>query len=910
MKLALVLVSAVVLARPAMASTLNVPSQYADINSAINAATNGDTVLVADGTYTGSGNGGMVTAKAITLQSVNGAASTIVDLGSKYFLQVTGNMTISGFTFINSTSGVGVLKFYADATLQDSVFRNNNSGFNFVGAVSTQGGTQTITRCVFDHNTGLGALNANSTVTVVDSTFTNNTGAFGSGAIYANTATIHVTGSTFAGNQSYSNDNGGVGYLLNGTFTFSHCTFTNNSSQVYGGVFFCSAQGLDTLCAFDHSLLQGNSALRGGIGSAAGSSGVTTVRVVDSVIANNSATNDGAVIDVPSGGIAPVLQFTNVTFYNNAVTAVGSTQSGLFSASLATTLNLTNVILYSDNTPNAFSALAPLTAINVTTSDIAQGAYGTINADPQLTDPTNGDFTIGGHSPCAFTGTSVGAPADDYAGNAWVGGVSMGAYAATPLVASTVVVSAPSVATAGAAFFATVTVRDQYGQVFTGYAGTMHFTSTDAAAVLPADTTLTNGIGTITATLKTAGGQTLTATDTVSPSLTGTSANINVNPGAVSTLAVTAPAIVQAGAPFTITVTAMDVYGNVDTNYSGPVHASASDGAAVLPPDSSLSAGAATLAITLGTLGDQTITIVDSGAASPTGQAVINVVAAPLSDLTITKQHSGDFTIGQSGNYVITVANNGAAATAGAVTVTDQVPAGLVLTAMAGSGWVCDVGTATCTRSDALAVGASFSPITVTVSVTTNAAATITNIATVAGGGEGDATNDTAQDATIITGGTPDLTLALRHVLPFRVGQTDATYVITVSNSGRGSTFGDVTVVTAIPVGLSPHTLTGSGWTCDLAALTCSRSDVLAAASSYPDISLVMDVAGGETPVISTATVSGGGELTTDNDSATDTMDLIDAPAHGCSAVTADLSLVLAALLVATRLRRSAKSKG
>ncbi|HEY1433063.1 MAG TPA: hypothetical protein VGF39_15765 [Stellaceae bacterium] len=84
-------------------------------------------------------------------------------------------------------------------------------------------------------------------------------------------------------------------------------------------------------------------------------------------------------------------------------------------------------------------------------------------------------------------------------------------------------VSAPSAATAGTPFSVTVTALDQFGATFPGYAGTVHFTSTDGAAVLPANSTLTAGVGTFSATLNTAGNQTITATDTVTTSVTGTS---------------------------------------------------------------------------------------------------------------------------------------------------------------------------------------------------------------------------------------------------------------------------------------------------------------------------------------------------------------------------------------------------
>jgi fibronectin type 3 domain-containing protein len=60
----------------------------------------------------------------------------------------------------------------------------------------------------------------------------------------------------------------------------------------------------------------------------------------------------------------------------------------------------------------------------------------------------------------------------------------------------------------------------------------------------------------------------------------------------------------------------------------------------------------------------------------------------------------------------------------------------------------------TCTRSDALAPAASYPPITVTVNVASNAAASVTNTATVSGGGEVDSSNDTASDPTTVNPAT------------------------------------------------------------------------------------------------------------------------------------------------------------
>src|SRR5204863_287750 len=105
-------------------------------------------------------------------------------------------------------------------------------------------------------------------------------------------------------------------------------------------------------------------------------------------------------------------------------------------------------------------------------------------------------------------------------------------------------------ATAGTAFSFTVTALDQFNNTATGYGGTVHFTSSDAQAVLPVNSTLTSGTGSFSATVKTAGSQTITGTDTVTSSITGTSNSITVSPSAATHFAVSAPATATAGTAF------------------------------------------------------------------------------------------------------------------------------------------------------------------------------------------------------------------------------------------------------------------------------------------------------------------------------------------------------------------------
>ncbi len=96
------------------------------------------------------------------------------------------------------------------------------------------------------------------------------------------------------------------------------------------------------------------------------------------------------------------------------------------------------------------------------------------------------------------------------------------------MVATHFSVAAPGSVTAGTAFNFTVSALDASNAIVASYAGTVQFTSSDAQAVRPPNTPLTNGVGTFSASLKTSGNQTITATDVATPSITGTSNVITV----------------------------------------------------------------------------------------------------------------------------------------------------------------------------------------------------------------------------------------------------------------------------------------------------------------------------------------------------------------------------------------------
>ena len=143
------------------------------------------------------------------------------------------------------------------------------------------------------------------------------------------------------------------------------------------------------------------------------------------------------------------------------------------------------------------------------------------------------------------------------------------------------------------------------------------------------------------------------------------------------------------------------------------------------------------------------------------------------------------------------------------------------------------------------------------------------------------ATTATLQQVTGVQSGalcTPDMTLQKSHFGTFVRGST-ASFTIPVQNvSPYGPTSGVVTMNDTLPLGLSPASTSGTGWVCSAASQTvsCVRSDVLAANTAYPSITLNVNVMQTAPSVVTnTATISGGGEAYLGNDTATDTAQVI-----------------------------------
>jgi uncharacterized repeat protein (TIGR01451 family) len=124
----------------------------------------------------------------------------------------------------------------------------------------------------------------------------------------------------------------------------------------------------------------------------------------------------------------------------------------------------------------------------------------------------------------------------------------------------------------------------------------------------------------------------------------------------------------------------------------------------------------------------------------------------------------------------------------------------------------------------------------------------------------------------------PDPTIKKTHSGTFTRGQQGAQWTITVSNVGFGPTVGTVSVTDTLPNVQNPPVptaISGTGWTCVLATLTCTRTDALPSGSSYPPITLTVNIPNNiQNNFTNTATVSGGGDVNPNNNTATDSISL------------------------------------
>ena len=354
----------------------------------------------------------------------------------------------------------------------------------------------------------------------------------------------------------------------------------------------------------------------------------------------------------------------------------------------ARTVTATDTISPAVNGTSAFITVTPGSASGAT-STIAAGptsiqANGTSTSTltVQLKDVTGNNLTAGGNAVAlSTTSGTIGAITDHgdgtytatltsstVAGVASISGtvdlapIAIGTTVTfTPGPAASFAVTGPATATAGTAGTYTVTAKDAFGNTATGYTGTVHLTSSDPQAVLPADYTFTGGdagVHAFSVTLKSAGTRTVTATDTVTGSITGTSAGtavtgLGVDANVSTVTASPTPVVADGSATTTVTVTLKDQYGNP---VAGKAVAVSNTGSATLSSGgsgTSNGAGVATFTSTDSTPENVTYSATGDGV-TLTQQASVNFTTGTLDHIVVSPSSATITADGPGQAYTVT----------------------------------------------------------------------------------------------------------------------------------------------------------------------------------------------------------------------------------------------------------------
>jgi hypothetical protein len=223
-------------------------ADFNNIQAAVDAAINGDEIIVAPGTYTSTTDEVVdMLGKEIWLHSSGGAGVTIIDgqgvrRGILCDNEETSNTIIEGLTIIRgftqgnypANCGGGIYNSSSSPTLTDCTFVENRAPYGS-GMFNNNNSSPTLDNCTFTNNTGDGKVNAgtgmynySSSPTLTNCRFEGNSGG-GMDNLNSNPTLINCR---FEGNSGGGMDN------TNSSPTLINCTFNNNNSSFYGGGMF------------------------------------------------------------------------------------------------------------------------------------------------------------------------------------------------------------------------------------------------------------------------------------------------------------------------------------------------------------------------------------------------------------------------------------------------------------------------------------------------------------------------------------------------------------------------------------------------------------------------------------------------------------------------------------------------
>lgn len=360
-------------------STIRVPQSQPTIQGAINAAANGDTVLVAPGTYVENIN---FNGKAITVASEGGANVTVIDGSGTNSVVIFGNgegasSKLIGFTLRNGNAnfeGGGIRIVSASPVVRDNIIVNNQACSGGIG-ISIESSSAVVQRNIITGNGQFGC-----------------SGGLGGAILVLGSGSAQILNNVIAGNAF-----GGISLFAAGTPLIGGNIIADNVAAQGGGIGMVNLSDASVI----QNLIVGNSASAGGGIYWLVPSGAQGPLLVNNTIADNDSSQGSAIL--ADGFDAQARLFNNIIVAKRGQMAI---QCGNFNDTNPPIIQFNNVFAPAGA---AYGGIC----VNIT------GTLGNMSADPLFADRGQGNFRLIANSPAIDAGSNAasGLPKADIDGS-------------------------------------------------------------------------------------------------------------------------------------------------------------------------------------------------------------------------------------------------------------------------------------------------------------------------------------------------------------------------------------------------------------------------------------------------------------------------------------------------------------